>query len=61
MPWLQPQRNEVVSRIDVPTIAGMVPALECNVGLRLLDYNQRNFAFITSTSGKIGMVTDDFF
>ena len=63
---LQPQkRNEVVSQIDVlPTIAGMVHQRYVNttLGRDLLDTTKRkNFAFITSTSGKIGMVTDDFY
>jgi phosphoglycerol transferase MdoB-like AlkP superfamily enzyme len=63
---LQPQkRNEVVSQIDVlPTIAGMLHQRYVNttLGRDLLDTTKRkNFAFITSTSGKIGMVTDDFY
>ncbi len=63
---LQPQkRNEVVSQIDVlPTIAGMVhqPYVNTTLGRDLLDTAKRkNFAFITSTSGKIGMLTDDFY
>jgi phosphoglycerol transferase MdoB-like AlkP superfamily enzyme len=59
------KRNEVVSQIDVlPTIAGMVhqPYLNTTLGRDLLDSAKRkNFAFTTNTSGKIGMVTDDFY
>ena len=55
----------MVSQIDVlPTIAGMVHQRYVNttLGRDLLDTTKRkNFAFITSTSGKIGMVTDDFY
>jgi phosphoglycerol transferase MdoB-like AlkP superfamily enzyme len=63
---LQPQRrNEVVSQIDVlPTIAGMVqqPYINTTLGRDLLDpVKKNNFAFITNTAGKIGMVTDDFY
>ncbi len=63
---LQPQkRSEVVSQIDVlPTIAGMVqqPYVNTTLGRDLLDpLKKNNYAFITNTAGKIGMVTDDFF
>lgn len=63
---LQPQlRKEVVSQIDVlPTIAGMIqqPYLNSTLGRDLLDANKKNnYAFITNTAGKIGMVTDDFY
>ncbi|HEX7844698.1 MAG TPA: sulfatase-like hydrolase/transferase [Chitinophagaceae bacterium] len=63
---LQPQqRKEVVSQIDVlPTIAGMVqqPYINTTLGRDLLDpLKKNNFAFITNTAGKIGMVTDDFY
>ena len=62
---LPQKRNEVVSQIDVlPTIAGMVHQRYVNttLGRDLLDTTKRkNFAFITSTSGKIGMVTDEFY
>lgn len=63
---LQPQkRNEVVSQIDVlPTIAGMVqqPYVNTTLGRDLLDTTKKNnFAFITNTAGKIGMVTDEFY
>jgi phosphoglycerol transferase MdoB-like AlkP superfamily enzyme len=55
----------VVSQIDVlPTIAGMVhqPYVNTTLGRDLLDSAKRkNFAFTTNTSGKIGMVTDDFY
>jgi phosphoglycerol transferase MdoB-like AlkP superfamily enzyme len=63
---LQPQkRSEVVSQIDVlPTIAGMIqqPYVNTTLGRDLLDTGKKNnFAFITNTAGKIGMVTDDFY
>ena len=63
---LQPQkRSEVVSQIDIlPTIAGMVqqPYVNTTLGRDLLDPNKKyNFAFITNTAGKIGMVTDEFY
>jgi phosphoglycerol transferase MdoB-like AlkP superfamily enzyme len=63
---LQPQkRTEVVSQIDVlPTIAGMVqqPYVNTTLGRDLLDTAKKNnFAFITNTAGKIGMVTDEFY
>ena len=63
---LAPQkRSEVVSQIDVlPTIAGMVqqPYVNTTLGRDLLDPEKKNnFAFITNTAGKIGMVTDDFY
>jgi phosphoglycerol transferase MdoB-like AlkP superfamily enzyme len=63
---LKPQeRKEVVSQIDVlPTIAGMIqqPYINTTLGRDLLDSSKRNnFAFITNTAGKIGMVTDDFY
>ena len=59
------RRSEVVSQIDVlPTIAGMVqqPYINTTLGRDLLDpLKKNNFAFITNTAGKIGMVTDDFY
>jgi phosphoglycerol transferase MdoB-like AlkP superfamily enzyme len=63
---LQPQkRTEVVSQIDIlPTVAGMVqqPYVNTTLGRDLLDpLKKYNFAFITNTAGKIGMVTDDFY
>ena len=63
---LQPQkRTEVVSQIDVlPTIAGMLqqPYTNTTLGRDLLDPAKKyNYAFITNTAGKIGMVTDDFY
>jgi phosphoglycerol transferase MdoB-like AlkP superfamily enzyme len=63
---LKPQkRKEVVSQIDVlPTIAGMIqqPYINTTLGRDLLDTAKKNnFAFITNTAGKIGMVTDDFY
>ena len=63
---LKPQkRSEVVSQIDVlPTIAGMVqqPYVNTTLGRDLLDpAKKNNYAFITNTAGKIGIVTDDFF
>jgi phosphoglycerol transferase MdoB-like AlkP superfamily enzyme len=54
-----------VSQIDVlPTVAGMVqqPYVNTTLGRDLLDPAKKyNFAFITNTAGKIGMVTDDFY
>lgn len=63
---LAPQlRNEVVSQIDIlPTIAGLLhePYLNTTLGRDLLDpAKKNNFAFITNTSDRIGMVTDDFY
>ena len=63
---LNPQkRPEVVSQIDVlPTIAGMIQQTYVNttLGRDLLDPNKKNnYAFITNTAGKIGMVTDEFY
>ena len=63
---LKPEvRKEVVSQIDVlPTIAGMIqqPYINTTLGRDLLDTAKRNnFAFITNTAGKIGLVTDDFY
>ncbi len=59
------RRSEVVSQIDVlPTIAGMLqqPYVNTTLGRDLLDPAKRNnYAFITNTAGKIGMVTDDFY
>ena len=63
---LTPQkRSEVVSQIDVlPTIAGMVqePYINTTLGRDVLDPAKRNnFAFITNTAGRIGIVDDDFY
>lgn len=63
---LKPQRRtEVVSQIDIlPTIAGMLqqPYVNTTLGRDLLDpAKKNNYAFITNTAGKIGMVTDDFY
>jgi phosphoglycerol transferase MdoB-like AlkP superfamily enzyme len=63
---LTPQRRkEVVSQIDVlPTIAGMLHRSYVNttLGRDLLDPNKKNnFAFITNTSDRVGIVTDDFY
>lgn len=63
---LQPQKHsEVVSQIDVlPTVAGMLqqPYINTTLGRDLLDpAKKNNFAFITNTAGKIGMVTDEFY
>jgi phosphoglycerol transferase MdoB-like AlkP superfamily enzyme len=59
------RHKEVVSQIDVlPTIAGMIqePYVNTTLGRDLLDpLKKNNFAFITNTAGKIGMVTDDFY
>jgi phosphoglycerol transferase MdoB-like AlkP superfamily enzyme len=61
----QQKRSEVVSQIDIlPTIAGMVqqPYVNTTLGRDLLDpVKKNNFAFITNTAGKIGIVTDDFY
>ena len=63
---LKPQwRKEVVSQIDVlPTIAGMLhqPYVNTTLGRDLLDTAKKNnFAFITNTAGKIGLVTDEYY
>ena len=63
---LQPAKHsEVVSQIDVlPTIAGLLHQSYVNttLGRDLLDpYKKNNFAFITNTTGGIGMLTDDFY
>jgi phosphoglycerol transferase MdoB-like AlkP superfamily enzyme len=62
---LPQKREEVVSQIDVlPTIAGMVqqPYVNTTLGRDLLDpAKKNNFAFITNTAGKIGIVSDDFY
>ncbi|MGZ5220093.1 MAG: LTA synthase family protein [Chitinophagaceae bacterium] len=63
---LQPQkRSEVVSQIDVlPTVAGMLqqPYVNTTLGRDLLDpAKKNNYAFITNTAGKIGIVSDDFY
>lgn len=63
---LRPQkRSEVVSQIDIlPTIAGMLHQSYENttLGRDLLDPEKKNnYAFITNTAGKIGIVTDDFY
>ncbi len=59
------ERMEVVSQIDVlPTIAGMLHQSYVNttLGRDLLDPEKKNnYAFITNTAGKIGMVTDDYY
>ena len=66
-PYLLPpqKRDEVVSQIDVlPTIAGMLhqPYVNTTLGRDLLDPDKKkDYAFITSTSGQIGMVTNDFY
>ncbi len=66
-PYILPpqKRSEVVSQIDVlPTIAGMLqqPYINTTLGRDLLDpAKKNNYAFITNTAGKIGMVTDDFY
>ncbi len=63
---LAPQhRKEVVSQIDVlPTIAGMLqkPYINSTLGRDLLQPDKKfNYAFITNTAGRIGMVTDDYY
>ena len=59
------KRSEVVSQIDVlPTIAGMIqqPYINTTLGRDLLDpAKKNNYAFITNTAGKVGIVTDDFY
>ncbi|MFT3903493.1 MAG: sulfatase-like hydrolase/transferase [Niabella sp.] len=58
-------RNEVVSQIDVlPTIAGLLDMTYTNttLGRDLLDpYKKGDYAFITNTAGKIGLVTNEFY
>jgi hypothetical protein len=55
----------VVSQIDIlPTIAGMLHMtyLNTTLGRDLLDpAKTKNYAFITNTTGVIGMVTDSFY
>jgi phosphoglycerol transferase MdoB-like AlkP superfamily enzyme len=63
---LTPQkRSEVVSQIDIlPTIAGMVqqPYINTTLGRDILDpAKKNNFAFITNTAGRIGIVNDEFY
>ncbi len=63
---LQPQkRGETASQIDIlPTIAGILQRSYVNttLGRDLLDSAKKNsYAFITSTTGSIGMVTDSFY
>ena len=59
------KKSEVVSQIDVlPTIAGMIqqPYINTTLGRDLLDpAKKNNYAFITNTAGKVGVVTDDFY
>lgn len=59
------KRTEVVSQIDIlPTIAGLahIPYRNTTLGRDLLDpAKKNNYAFTTSTTGTIGMVTDDFY
>jgi phosphoglycerol transferase MdoB-like AlkP superfamily enzyme len=64
--FLKPEkREEVVSQIDIlPTISGLAQISYTNttLGRDLLDTSKKNdFAFITSTTGTIGMVTDSFY
>ncbi len=63
---LKPEkRSEVVSSVDVlPTIAGFVhqPYTNFTLGRDLLHPDKKNnFAFITNTQGRIGIITDDFY
>ena len=62
---LPQRRKEIVSQIDVlPTLAGMIhqPYVNTTLGRDVLDTAKRkDFAFTTNTSGKIGMITDDFY
>jgi phosphoglycerol transferase MdoB-like AlkP superfamily enzyme len=62
---LNPQKRKVVSQIDVlPTIAGMIqqPYVNTTLGRDVLDPAKRNnFAFITNTAGRIGIVNDEFY
>ena len=59
------KRTEVVSQIDImPTIAGLLHESYVNttLGRDLLDpAKTNNYAFVTNTTGAIGMVTDDFY
>ncbi len=58
-------RKEVVSQIDIlPTIAGFLhePYVNTTLGRDLLDPGKKNnFAFITNTADRIGMLTDDYY
>ena len=63
---LKPEaRTEVVSQVDVlPTIAGFLhqPYVNTTLGRDLLNPGKKNnFAFITNSQGRIGVVTDDFY
>ena len=57
--------HEVVSQIDIlPTVAGFLHQSYVNttLGRDLLDPSKKyNYAFITNTSDRIGIVTDDFY
>jgi len=59
------KREEIVSMIDIlPTIAGLakIPYENTTLGRDLLNPAKKNdFAFVTSTTGNIGMITDNFF
>lgn len=63
---LKPEhRSEVVSSVDVmPTIAGFVhqPYTNTTLGRDLLQPDKKNnFAFITNTQGRIGIISDDYY
>ena len=63
---LKPEnRTEVVSSVDVmPTIAGFVhqPYTNTTLGRDLLQTDKKNnFAFITNTQGRIGIISDDYY
>lgn len=63
---LKPERRtEVVSQIDVlPTIAGFMhqPYLNSTLGRNVLASGPKNdFAFITNSQGRIGIVTNEFY
>lgn len=59
------KREEIVSMIDIlPTLAGIaqIPYENTTLGRDLLNPEKKNdFAFITSTTGNVGILTDDFF
>ena len=63
---LKPEtRAEVVSQVDVlPTIAGFIhqPYVNTTLGRDLLSSGKKNnFAFITNSQGRIGVVTDEYY
>jgi len=59
------KKSEVVSSIDVlPTIAGFLhqPYTNYTLGRNLMNpVKKNNFAFITNTQGRIGIITDNYY